>query len=142
MTRSLGLSAALLCFVTLVFSHSLSAKTDGTSIQTKVQSTSLLNAATSVFPSQSLNVWTNSNYVIDDDGYMHKDKDKDWDGDRDGDKHDHDGDKDDHDGDKYDHDHHRYHHEPTPEPSTLLSFGAAILIGGGVLYSRRLRKNK
>src|SRR5579863_6534396 len=128
MTRSLGLSAALLCFVTLVFSHSLSAKTDGTSIQTKVQSTSLLNAATSVFPSQSLNVWTNSNYVIDDDGYMHKDKDKDWDGD--------------HDGDKYDHDHHRYHHEPTPEPSTLLSFGAAILIGGGVLYSRRLRKNK
>lgn len=47
-----------------------------------------------------------------------------------------DGDKDDH-----DHDHHR-DHDPTPEPSTLLSFGVAILIGGGVLLSRRLRRNK
>jgi hypothetical protein len=37
---------------------------------------------------------------------------------------------------------HRKDHDPTPEPSTLLSFGAAILIGGGVLYSRRLRSNR
>lgn len=42
------------------------------------------------------------------------------------------------DGDKDDRHRHR-DHDPTPEPSTLLSFGAAILIGGGVLYSRRLR---
>jgi hypothetical protein len=31
---------------------------------------------------------------------------------------------------------------PTPEPSTILSFGAALLIGGGVFYSRRLRRNR
>jgi hypothetical protein len=31
---------------------------------------------------------------------------------------------------------------PTPEPTTILSFGAALLIGGGVLYSRRLRGSK
>jgi hypothetical protein len=30
---------------------------------------------------------------------------------------------------------------PAPEPSRILSFGAALLIGGGVLYSRRLRRN-
>jgi len=42
----------------------------------------------------------------------------------------------DEDKDKDDH----HHHAPTPEPSTIFSFGAAILIGGGVLYSRRLRK--
>ena len=42
-----------------------------------------------------------------------------------------DGDRDDKDND----------HAPTPEPSTLLSFGAALLIGGGVLFSRRLRRN-
>ena len=31
-------------------------------------------------------------------------------------------------------------HDPAPEPSTLLSFGAALLVGSGVLYSRRLRR--
>jgi hypothetical protein len=31
---------------------------------------------------------------------------------------------------------------PVPEPSTMLSFGAALLIGGGVLYSLRLRRNR
>lgn len=133
MTRSVGLSAAVLFILTLVCSSSLSAKTDGTFVQTEVQPAALLNAATSAFPRQALNIWTNSNYTIDDDGYKHDDKDKDWDKDGDGDKGDH---------DKGDRDHHKYHHEPTPEPSTLLSFGAAILIGGGVLYSRRLRRNK
>jgi len=45
--------------------------------------------------------------------------------------------------DKYkDKDHKHDHHEPTPEPSTLLSFGVALLIGGAVLYSRRLRRNR
>jgi len=48
------------------------------------------------------------------------------------------GNKDGGDEDKDKDDHH--HHAPTPEPSTIFSFGAAILIGGGVLYSRRLRK--
>jgi hypothetical protein len=31
---------------------------------------------------------------------------------------------------------------PTPEPSTLISFGTALLIGGGVLYFRRARSDK
>jgi len=31
---------------------------------------------------------------------------------------------------------------PTPEPSTLLSFGAALLIGGGVFLLGRLRKER
>jgi hypothetical protein len=31
---------------------------------------------------------------------------------------------------------------PSPEPSTLLSFGAAALIGAAVLYSRRLLGNR
>jgi hypothetical protein len=46
------------------------------------------------------------------------------------------------DGDNDGDDHHHKDHHPTPEPSTLLSFGAAILIGGGVLYSRRLRATR
>ena len=54
---------------------------------------------------------------------------------------DHKKDKGDGDNDWDDH-HHRKDHDPTPEPSTLFSFGAAFLIGGGVLYSRRLRSNR
>ncbi len=64
----------------------------------------------------------------DNGGNWDKDKGKGdhdgWDGDKDKGKHDRDG------------------HAPTPEPSTVLSFGAALLIGGGVLYSRRLRKSR
>lgn len=125
MTRSLVLSAALICIVTLVCSHSLSAKAVGTLVQTKDQSVTLLNTATSVFPSRALSIWAGSNYIIDDD--VNKNKDGDGNGDW---------------SKWYKDDRHRHHHEPTPEPSTLLSFGAAILIGGGVLYSRRLRKSK
>ena len=33
-------------------------------------------------------------------------------------------------------------HAPTPEPSTLLSFGAALAIGGGVFLLGRLRKER
>jgi hypothetical protein len=44
------------------------------------------------------------------------------------------------DKDKYKRDHDG--HAPTPEPSTILSFGAALLIGGAVLYSRRLRRKR
>jgi hypothetical protein len=133
MTRSRCLKAAFLCIVTLVWSHSLSAKTGGAFVQTNIQSAPLLYTLTSTLPSQALSIWPASNYLVDDDGYKH-DKDKDWDWKKD---HDGDGDKDDH-----DHDRHRRRHEPAPEPSTLLSFAAAILIGGGVFYSRRLRRSK
>jgi hypothetical protein len=65
-----------------------------------------------------------------------------WDGhdgddDRDKDRGDKDRDKDRGDKDKDDH-----APSPSPEPSTLLSFGAAALIGLGVLYSRRLLGNR
>ena len=65
----------------------------------------------------------------DGDHERDRDRDKDHDRDRDHDK---------------DHDHSKGEHgpKPTPEPSTLMSFGAALLIGGGVMFSRRLRKNK
>ena len=56
----------------------------------------------------------------------HRDKDGNKDGDRDGD------------GDQND----PHAPSPTPEPSTLLSFGAAALIGGAVIYSRRLLGNR
>jgi hypothetical protein len=73
-------------------------------------------------------------------------RDADHDGDRDAD---HDGDRDgdrggDHDRDRRrrgnDHDHDGDDHapKPIPEPSTLLSFAVAVLVGGGVLVSRRL----
>jgi hypothetical protein len=65
-------------------------------------------------------------------------RDKVWDGDN---HRDDDGDKDrDNDGDGNHDDPHAP--SPTPEPSTLLSFGAAALIGGAVIYSRRLLGNR
>ena len=33
-------------------------------------------------------------------------------------------------------------HAPTPEPGTLLSFGAALAIGGGVFFLGRLRRER
>jgi hypothetical protein len=134
MTRVIYLRVGLLCFATLLCSHSLSAKTDGALVQPNVNSATLFNAVTSTLPQQALSIWSASNYTIDDDWNRHDDKDKDWDHTNNWGK--------DGDGDKDDHDHHRRRHEPAPEPSTLLSFAAAILIGGGVFYSRRLRRSK
>jgi hypothetical protein len=64
---------------------------------------------------------------------------------QDGDYKDHSEDKD-HSGDK-DHDKDKRHDQngapsPTPEPSTILTFGAALAIGGGVLFLGRLRKER
>jgi len=50
--------------------------------------------------------------------------------------------KDDDDGDKDDDKDKDHGPSPTPEPSTLLSFGAALLIGCGVIYSRRMFANR
>jgi hypothetical protein len=76
------------------------------------------------------------------------DRDRGWDGDShkdkrwDGDSHrDNDGDKD-QDGDGGGNQNDPHAPSPNPEPSTLLSFGAAALIGGAVLYSRRLLGNR
>jgi hypothetical protein len=61
-----------------------------------------------------------------------------WDRDDHSDK---DGDKD-RDRDRDDKQSNPHAPSPTPEPSTLLSFGAAALIGGAVIYSRRLLRNR
>ena len=81
-----------------------------------------------------VSAFTHSPALLWGDGDDHdKDHDKDHDGDRDRD-HDRDHDK--------DHDKDSHGPKPSPEPSTILSFGAALLIGGGVFYSRRLRRSK
>ena len=121
MKKSLVWSAALLGIVLLLSVVSASAASTGLVQAQLGPATSIYSAAFAV-PSGAVALPASAVYTWGDDG---KDKDKDGDGDND---------KDDH--------HHKHHHEPTPEPSTLLSFGAAILIGGGVLYSRRARKSK
>ena len=55
------------------------------------------------------------------------------------------GDGDDRNGKDHDRDHDRDHDKPptpSPEPSTVLSFGAALLIGGGVLLLGRMRETR
>ena len=65
--------------------------------------------------------------ILDDDGDRDRDRDRNRNRDRDHDKGDDGG-----------------HHgpAPTPEPSTLFSFAAALLIAGGVFLSRRLRSSR
>src|ERR1700730_7158401 len=116
MIKSICLSVALLSILLLVSAGTASAQTR------RVLDTNLAGAATQLIaiasfghPTQALNISAISMFSGDGD-----------------DHHDGDGDKDDHDGD-HDKDHGP---KPTPEPSTILSFGAALLIGGGVLASR------
>lgn len=123
MKKSLGWSAALLGIVLLLGAVFASAKTTETSVQAQVGPAASISSAALAVPPGVVALPASALYTWGDDGG--KDKDKDGDGDND---------KDDH--------HHKHDHDPTPEPSTLLSFGAAILIGGGVLYSRRVRKSK
>jgi hypothetical protein len=92
-----------------------------------------LNVSASLLP----RIWFGTTILWGQDG-DHKGKDYDGDKDHEGDKG-HDGDKD---HDKGKHSDRDGAPSPTPEPSTILSFGAALLIGGGVFYSRRLRKNR
>lgn len=122
MKKSLGWSTALLGVVLLVGAVSVSARSSSTLAKSGVGPATFAALAT---PSQTMTLSSSAIYTWGGDGDKYKDKDGD------GDK-----DKDDY------HRHGKRDHDPTPEPSTLLSFGAAILIGGGVLYSRRLRKSK
>lgn len=128
MIRSSTWVATLLGIVVLLGAGSLAARTGKTLAANQISTAAPLISVQFAVPSSAAAVWASAMYTGGDDGYQGSDKDK---------YGDHDGDKDDHD---HDHDHH--HHEPTPEPSTLLSFGAAILIGGGVLLSRRMRRSK
>ena len=119
MIKSLSMSAVLLSIVLLIFAGSVSARTGGTSVPIPGSAAQIKAVASAVNPPQILTLWASSIYTGGGDGEHEDDKDKDKDKDKDHDD-----------------------HSPAPEPSTILSFGAALLIGGGVLYSRRLRRNR
>jgi hypothetical protein len=131
MIRSQRLSAALLFIVLLMCAGSVSARTGGAFVPTP-GSPIQINAVTSaVNQSQILTFLASPIYTGGGDGNGDDNKDRDQDRDRDKDK-DKDKNKDKDDNGP----------SPTPEPSTILSFGAALLIAGGVLYSRRLHRSK
>jgi hypothetical protein len=125
------MSIALLTIVLLMSAGSASARTGGTLVPI-LGSAAQINAVTSaVNPTQILTTWASAIYFDGNDRHYsnHDDDSRNY--------RKHEGNKNGGDEDK--------HHgapAPTPEPSTILSFGAALLIGGGVLYSRRLRGAK
>jgi hypothetical protein len=112
MIKSICLSIALLSILLLVSAGTASAQTRGV-LNTNLagSATQLIAIASFGHPTQALNISAISMFSGAGDG----DNDDDDNGDKDGGP------------------------TPTPEPSTILSFGAALLIGGGVLASRRLR---
>jgi len=124
-TKSPHLSSALLFIVLLISAGSVSARTGGTFVLTPGSAIQINAVTSAVNPPQILTFLASSIYTGGGDGNQDNDKDNDKDNGKDNDK-----DKD------------KHAPSPTPEPSTILSFGAALLIGGGVLYSRRLRRNK
>jgi hypothetical protein len=134
---SLRLSAALLASALPMYVGLASAHTQRTIVQASGSAPRVAAVASPVNPYQKLNIWANPTYTGGGDGYQdngknkykgkYKDKDKDREKDKDKDQ---DKDKD------------KYGPSPVPEPSTIQSFGAALLIGAGVLYSRRLRRNR
>jgi len=116
MIKSIAWTAALLFAVFLMSSAFASAGAGGTFVLDSAGPAARMNAINpAVHPAQIPVIWANPLYT-GGDGYP--------------------------DYDKYKHKDHRHDHDPAPEPSTLLSFGAALLIGGAVLYSRRLRRKK
>jgi hypothetical protein len=119
MNRSLGASTALLSIGLLISASSVSSRTVGTFVRASGaanQNSAVLSVVneSQILTSLGSTIYDGS-YGDQNNNDQNKDKDKDKD-----------------------------HHgpTPTPEPSTLLSFGAALLIGGGVLYSQRLRRNR
>jgi len=132
MIKSIGLSVALLSIALLMSSVSASARTGGTFVPVPGSAAQINAVASAVNPSQVLSLWASTIYTGGDGGKQYGNGDGKKDGHDDG------GDN----GDENGGDDRRDDRRPTPEPSTILSFGAAILIGGGVLYSRRLRRSK
>ncbi len=117
MNKSPHLSSALLAIVLLICAGSVSARTGGTFVPIPGSAIQINTVTSAVNQSQILTFLGSSIYTGGGDGNQDDDKDKDKDKDN-------------------------HAPSPTPEPSTILSFGAALLIGGGVLYSRRLRRNR
>jgi hypothetical protein len=120
MIRLLGLGAALLSIGLFVNAGSASARTGGTFVPNQGSGAQIQAVASALNLPQGLAIMASPIYTGGDVGNKY--------GDGDGKNN---GGSDDHTGP-----------DPTPEPTTILSFGAALLIGGGVIYSRRLRRNR
>src|SRR5579864_5814074 len=121
MIRSLSVSAALLFIVLLMCAGSVSARTGGTFVPVPGSAAQINAVASAVNPSQALSLWAITIYTGGNGGKHYGNDDGKKDGHDDGDDNDDDNGGDDRHDDR----------RPTPEPSTILSFGAAILIGGG-----------
>lgn len=132
MIRSLGMSIALLTIVLLMSASSASARSGGTFVPTLGSAAQISAVVSAVNPSQILNPRASAMYLSGDGG-NYGDHDDNKNGNKGGDNGW---------GKDKDKDHDRDSNAPVPEPSTILSFGAALLIGCGVLYSRRLHRNK
>jgi hypothetical protein len=128
MFRSLVLSAALLSIGLLVNAGSASARTGGTFVPNQGSSAQIKAVASAVNLPQVLAILASPIYTGGNGGDKYSNGDDKNNGYGDGKNN---GGSDDH-----------KRPDPTPEPSTILSFGAALVIGGGVLYSRRLRRNR
>jgi hypothetical protein len=127
MIRSLGMTISLLTIGLLMSAGPASARAGECFVSTLGSAAQIRAVATAVSPYQILTILGSPIYTAGGD----RDRDDNHGGgDRDRDKNNGGGEGR---GDGT---------APTPEPSTILSFGAALLIGGGVLYSRRLRANK
>jgi hypothetical protein len=128
MSRSVSLFAALSSILLLMSSFCVLARTGGTFAPNPGSAAQIKAVTSTVYPSQVLVSSASPNYTGGDAGNQN--------GNGDGNKNGY--------GDE--HKNGRgggpWEPKPTPEPPTLLSFGAALLIGGGVLYSRRLRRNR
>jgi hypothetical protein len=123
MIKSLNVSAAVLSIILLVNSVSAQTRTGGT-LAPNLGPAAQIKAVSSVISSpQVLAIWASPIYNSGDSGNQYGNGNYGYGNDGNGKKKKHD-------------------HDPAPEPSTILSFGAALLIGGGVLYSRRLRRNR
>jgi hypothetical protein len=129
MFKLITLGACLVGVTALIGAGTASARAGGTSAPlvgavNGVQSAdSGLNVSASLLPT----IWSSSTILSGQDGDY---KDHDWDK-----------------GHDKDHDKDKRHDpngapSPTPEPSTILTFGAALAIGGGVLFLGRLRKER
>ena len=137
MFKLITLGACLVGMTALIGAGTASARAGGISVPlvgavNGVQSAdSGLNVSASLLPT----VWSNSTILWGQDG-DYKDHARD---------NDHAGDK----GHDWDNDHRKgKDHDresapsPTPEPSTILTFGAALAIGGSVFFLGRLRKER
>jgi len=152
MIRSLVLSAALLSIGLLVNAGSASARTGGTFVPNQGSGAQIKAVASAVNLPQVLAILASPIYTGGDGGNKYSNGDGKDNGYGDGKENGYGDGKDNGYGDGKDNgygdgkkDGGRDDHkgpDPTPEPSTILSFGAALVIGGGVLYSRRLRRNR